>query len=75
LPAFQESAKDIPTWKRISRRQNNYPEKSIIMNINHISKSRKTFIRKEKARIRREINDVSEQDKLISALYPALPHA
>jgi hypothetical protein len=45
------------------------------MNINHISKSRKTFIRKEKARIRRDINDVIEQNKLISALYPALPHA
>jgi len=45
------------------------------MNINHISKSRKTFIRKEKARIRRDVIDIKEQDKLISALYPALPLA
>jgi hypothetical protein len=75
LPAFQDSAQRIPSLRRIPRRLQNNQEKSIIMNINHISKSRKTFIRKEKARIRREINDVSEQNKLISALYPALPNA
>jgi hypothetical protein len=41
------------------------------MNTNTISKSRKTFIRREKARIRRDVFNVKEQDKLISALYPA----
>jgi hypothetical protein len=75
LPAFQDLIKNKPSNKPISRHLQNNPEKSIIMNINHISKSRKTFIRKEKARIRRDINDVSEQNKLISALYPALPRA
>jgi hypothetical protein len=42
------------------------------MNTNNISKSRKTFIRREKARIRRDVSDVKEQEKLISALYPAI---
>jgi hypothetical protein len=40
------------------------------MNTNNISKSRKIYIRREKARIRRDVFDVKEQDKLISALYP-----
>lgn len=34
-----------------------------------LSKSMKTHIRREKARIRREVPDVEEQKKLISALY------
>jgi hypothetical protein len=42
------------------------------MNTNNISKSRKTFIRREKARIRRNIFDVKEQEKLISGLYPTV---
>ncbi len=41
------------------------------MNTYNISKSRKTFIRREKARIRRDVVGSKEQDKLISALYPA----
>jgi hypothetical protein len=41
------------------------------MNTNNISKSRKTFIRREKARIRRDVFDLKEQEKQISALYPA----
>jgi hypothetical protein len=45
------------------------------MNTNHISKSRKTFIRREKARIRRDVFDLKEQEKLISALYPIIPQA
>jgi len=40
------------------------------MNTHNISKSRKTFIRREKARIRRDVIDLKEQEKLISALYP-----
>lgn len=40
------------------------------MNTNNISKSRKTFIRREKARIRRTVVDLKEQEKQISALYP-----
>jgi hypothetical protein len=42
------------------------------MNMKNISKSRKTFIRREKARIRRSVTDLKEQAKLISALYPAV---
>jgi len=34
-----------------------------------LSKSMKTFIRREKARIRREVVDVEEQKKLINNLY------
>jgi hypothetical protein len=37
-----------------------------------ISKSRKIFNRREKARIRRDVTDVKEQEKLISALYPVI---
>jgi|WetSurMetagenome_2_1015567.scaffolds.fasta_scaffold488348_2 hypothetical protein len=40
------------------------------MNTNNLSKSRKIFIRKEKARIRRDVVDIKEQEKLISDLYP-----
>jgi len=40
------------------------------MNTRNISKSRKTFIRREKARIRRSIMGSSEKEKLISGLYP-----
>jgi hypothetical protein len=40
------------------------------MNMNNISKSRKIFIRREKARIRRDVFDIKEQEKLISNLYP-----
>jgi hypothetical protein len=39
------------------------------MNKNNISKSRKIFIRREKARIRRDVIDIKEQEKLISGLY------
>lgn len=34
-----------------------------------LPKSLKKFIRKEKARIRREISDIEEQKKLINELY------
>jgi hypothetical protein len=40
------------------------------MNTNNLSKSSKIFIRREKARIRRDVFDLKEQGKLISALYP-----
>jgi hypothetical protein len=39
------------------------------MNTVNLSKSRKIFIRREKARIRRTFFDVKEQEKLISDLY------
>jgi hypothetical protein len=42
------------------------------MNTNNLSKSRKTFLRREKARIRRAVHDVKEQEKLINGLYPAV---
>jgi hypothetical protein len=45
------------------------------MNVNNISKSRKIFIRKEKARIRRNVVDLKEQGKLISGLYPKVNQA
>jgi hypothetical protein len=35
-----------------------------------LSRSRKIFIRREKARIRRKVSDLKEQEKLISGLYP-----
>jgi len=35
-----------------------------------LSRSRKIFIRREKARIRRNVPDLKEQEKLISGLYP-----
>ena len=34
-----------------------------------LSKSIRTFIRREKAQIRRSVSDLKEQDKLISGLY------
>ena len=40
------------------------------MNTKYLSKSRKIFIRREKARIRRNVFGVIEQEKLISGLYP-----
>ena len=40
-----------------------------------VSDSRKKYLRKEKARIRRDVFDVKEQEKLISALYPAVRKA
>ena len=40
------------------------------MNTNNLSKSKKIFIRREKARIRRNVSDLKEQKKLISGLYP-----
>ena len=43
------------------------------MNTHNISQSRKKYIRKEKARIRRDVFDLKEQEKLISALYPIVP--
>jgi hypothetical protein len=39
------------------------------MNSKILSKSRKIFIRREKARIRRNISDLKEQENLISGLY------
>ena len=42
------------------------------MNANALSKSARIFIRREKARIRRNIFDLKEQDKLISGLYPTV---
>ena len=41
------------------------------MNTHNIPKSRKIYIRREKARIRRNVFNLKEQEKLISALYPA----
>jgi hypothetical protein len=40
------------------------------MNTKILSKSAKTFIRREKARIRRTVFDLKEQEKLINGLYP-----
>jgi len=37
-----------------------------------LPKSLRKFIRKEKARIRREILDIKEQEKLINELYQKL---
>jgi len=41
------------------------------MNGKGISQSQKKFNRKEKARIRRSVMDVKEQEKLIKGLYPS----
>ncbi len=40
------------------------------MNKNKLSKSTRIFIRREKARIRRDVSDLKEQERLISGLYP-----
>jgi hypothetical protein len=45
------------------------------MNMQKISKSRKIFNRREKARIRRNVIDLKEQTKLISGLYPTVNQA
>jgi hypothetical protein len=45
------------------------------MNTNNLSKSRKIFIRREKARIRRDVFDLKEQEKLISGLYSIVHRA
>jgi hypothetical protein len=47
-----------------------YPrkERSGQMNTYNISKSRKIYIRREKARIRRNVFDLKEQEKQISVL-------
>jgi hypothetical protein len=45
------------------------------MNTNNLSKSRKIFIRREKARIRRDVIDLREQGKLIKGLYPQVSQA
>ena len=42
------------------------------MNTNNLSKSKKIFIRREKARIRRNVLDLKDQKKLISVLYPTV---
>ena len=42
------------------------------MNQNNLSKSRKIFIRREKARIRRNVLNFEEREKLISELYQQL---
>jgi len=39
------------------------------MNTNKLSKSIRIFIRREKARIRRSVSSLKEQEKLISELY------
>ena len=39
------------------------------MDTKSLSKSRRIFIRREKARIRRNVLDLKEQEKLISGLY------
>ena len=39
------------------------------MNVKKLSKSIQKFIREEKARIRREVLDLKEQEKLINELY------
>ena len=39
------------------------------MNTNKLSKSIRTFIRREKAQIRRDVADLKEQEELISELY------
>ena len=39
------------------------------MNTNKLSKSIRIFIRREKARIRRSVSGLKEQEKLISELY------
>ena len=41
------------------------------MNTTRVSKSRKIFIRREKARIRRNVLDLKEREKLINGLYLA----
>ena len=40
------------------------------MDNNKLSKSTRIFIRREKARIRRQVFDLKEQERLISELYP-----
>ena len=40
------------------------------MHTNKLSKSARTFIRREKARIRQDVSDLKEQEKLIRGLYP-----
>jgi hypothetical protein len=42
------------------------------MNTIVISKSRKIFLRREKARIRKNVFDLKEQDRLISGLYSTI---
>ena len=39
------------------------------MKTNRLSKSTRIYIRREKARIRRDVFDLKEQEKLISGLY------
>jgi len=39
------------------------------MNTKKLSKSTRKFIREEKARIRRKVLDLKEQEKLINELY------
>jgi hypothetical protein len=41
------------------------------MDIKKLSKSARTFIRREKSRIRRDVVGVKEQDKQIAELYIA----
>jgi hypothetical protein len=42
------------------------------MNAKNLSESRKIFIRRDKARIRRDVFDIREKRKLISGLYPSV---
>ena len=42
------------------------------MNTKKLSKSIRKFIREEKARIRRKVLDLKEQEKLINELYQKL---
>ena len=40
------------------------------MKPNKLSKSTRIYIRREKARIRHDVIDLKEQEKLINGLYP-----
>ena len=40
-----------------------------MINAKELSKSARTFVRREKARIRREIMDVAEQQKALNVLH------
>ena len=40
-----------------------------MMNTKELSKSTRTFVRREKARIRRDITDATEQQKALNVLH------
>ena len=53
-----------PTQSKVKKQ-----EEVKAMNTKKLSKSIRIFIRREKARIRRSVFDLKEQEKLISGLY------